>query len=660
LFQLSKAINGSYRNFENITLPSLSDIVEVALESNYSLSTFRDNHRHLDSFQSASLIGLDIDNGENEEQMSLEEARHIFAPYKHIILTSRSHGKIKKPGTSSEQPAADRFRVILVLSKPITDLHTYYATWHALKEKFPVIDRACKDPSRMWFASNDYVQHSDEGNLVEVVLPQPKPKAKEKPEYKPALPHQKGALSRSTIEFLTNGASPGSWNPSLFKAAKDLQQQLYSKEEAIDMLTLPTRLPGNSGELDESDLATIESAYRSVNRYAPRFAEKSNSRSIIEQSHLIVDMADTQHTHLVNLETGERYDMSRPAVKEILGPKAFAKFMEAKAIHANFIYDPHAKTILFQQSNGLPGYNMYTPPSWLLKQFYTGESLPKPEPNPPKIIDKFINHLVDNDNESKQYLFDWLHVTMTSRNYTMLTAIGEQGIGKGVLGEIMRRLVGDSNFVPTRDEIFKKSFNKQLEAKKLVYVDELALNKKEAHDRMKHMVNDILEIEAKGKDTKYIKNHASFYLSSNHYDAIKLEPGDRRFSIIQLTDTRLLEKFSHTDIEQGILGNKNVANFGNYLLHRKVKRDMRIPFKSDRFNEVMDASLKNWQRYILEQLASKSAGERIEIQELKEKLRCEFPSLTPPGRGKLVALTKSYPDKLKFVTKDNKRYLEFL
>jgi len=264
---------------------------------------------------------------------------------------------------------------------------------------------------------------------------------------------------------------------------------------------------------------------------------------------------------------------------------------------------------------------------------------------------------------SLNYLYDWLATALLSRNYTMLTAIGEQGIGKGVLGSLMSKFIGSSNYVQTRDEIFKKSFNKQLEGKRLVYVDELALNKKEAHDRMKHMVNETLEIEAKGKDTKYIENHASFYLSSNHFDAIQLQPGDRRFSIIQLTDKRLLDTFSNEQIQHGILGPAAVKSLGLFLLNRKVSRDMRIPFKSERFNEVLDASLKSWQRFILETLASELKGKnnRLELTELKIRLRNEFPTLTPPGRGKLTALTKSYPDKLRILCgTDNKRYLEFL
>jgi len=420
---------------------------------------------------------------------------------------------------------------------------------------------------------------------------------------------------------------------------------------------------GEPGTLDSKDIDTINSAFKSEARHEPRYSDKAGTQTIIERCHLIVDLNDIDHTHLVDLETGERFNnISRRGIKEVLGPSSFAKFMEAKSIHANFLYDPFAKSLIANQLNGLPGYNTYTPPPWFRPYFYNTKH-PPTQSTPSPVLERFLKHLVDNDEASLNYLYDWLATALLSRNYTMLTAIGEQGIGKGVLGSLMSKFIGSSNYVQTRDEIFKKSFNKQLEGKRLVYVDELALNKKEAHDRMKHMVNETLEIEAKGKDTKYIENHASFYLSSNHFDAIQLQPGDRRFSIIQLTDKRLLDTFTNQQIQHGILGPSAVKSLGLFLLNREVKRDMRIPFKSERFNEVLDASLKSWQRFILETLASELKGKdkRLELTELKIRLRNEFPTLTPPGRGKLTALTKSYPDKLRILCgTDNKRYLEFL
>src|SRR6185437_15064174 len=114
---------------------------------------------------------------------------------------------------------------------------------------------------------------------------------------------------------------------------------------------------------------------------------------------------------------------------------------------------------------------------------------------------------------------------------TLLCTIGAQGIGKGVFGSILEALHGEANAVKVRDQVFKGQFNAPLANKTLVYVDEIALTTKEAHDRIKDVVNQKVEIESKGKDPVQLKNYASFYLSSNSFDAIKLEAGDRRYSI---------------------------------------------------------------------------------------------------------------------------------
>jgi len=642
--------SGSFSEFQTINVKTIHTLADIAMKNNYSLSTYKDNYRNMLNFEQTTAIGLDIDNTNPEEYLSLESARLVFAKYKHILMTSKSHG-IEKNGKT-----VDRFRVILFLNKPITDAPTFYSTWHRLKAQWDFIDHQCKDPSRLWFKSKSLVHIEESGILITPIAPklaQPKKRYTEVGDS-----NRRGALASSTINFLVSGSLVGEWNHALYKAAKDMQQQMWSKDEATMQLSIPTALEGNKGELDESDLQTIDSAYNTASKYAPRYVDKVETRNVINQCKMIINLADINHVNMVDLGTGERYDMERAAVREVLGPKDFKAFMETHSIHANFLYEPGAKTILFKKSNGLTAYNQYTPPIWMRKEYYNRTPIHAPK-SLPKIIDSYLDHLLDGDQASRSYLLDWLHTTMTSRNYTMLTAIGEQGIGKGVLGHMMCKLVGEENYVQTRDDIFKKSFNNQLDRKKLVYVDELALDKKEAHDRLKHMVNDTLEIEAKGKDTKYITNHASFYISSNHMDAIKLEPGDRRFSIIQLTDKKILERFTSKEINEGILSPGSIKAFGAYLLNRKVTRDMRIPFKSDRFYEVMDAGLKAWQRFILEDMYQKHTGTRVPLSQVQEQLKVEFPAINPPGRNKIHSLTKAYPDKLQFIHGTDGRLVEF-
>jgi len=616
----------------------MDELVSYITKHPYSLGTFKHNHRSLDNFISCECIGLDIDNGlKDTAKLTLDEATLAFKDYKHLILTTKSHQK-NKNGV-----IADRFRVILYLERKIESIEDYYATWDALKKLYPAIDAQCKDASRFWYPSVDLISRRDEGTLV---VPLTSVTQIRPTQFRPIVDHtSKGKLARTTIDFLNNGAPSGDWNGNLFKAAKDIQEQGYTEDEALDLLDQPTKLPGNLGYLDKNDVTTIASAFKSEPRYSPRRDYNDPIRNVILASHLIIDEGDQTHTNLVDLGTGERFDISKENIKSILTREEFAEFNRYRVIYAKFTYNPYVKKILFERDRALMGYNMYTPPKWLRRHHYNNE--PLNGGSVPPIINKFLDHLTGNDAASKTYIYDWLTTALKDRNYTILTAIGDQGIGKGVFGNLIEKLVGESNFKKTRDEVFKKHFNSQLENKRLVYIDELALNTKEAHDRMKDIVNDIIEIEAKGKDAKTITNYASFYISSNHIDAIRLEPDDRRISAIELTEIPLLREFTRDDIEKGILSDDAVAAFASFLWHRKVDRDMRIPFRCERFNEMLDAGLRNWQRFVVYDLGKEFEGQTISAKVIQERLRIQFPMITPPGLTQLTKLGRSFPQYLR-------------
>lgn len=65
-----------------------------------------------------------------------------------------------------------------------------------------------------------------------------------------------GRLYSGTKYFLMNGAPPGQWNPTLFKAAADLCRCGYTEEEANQELIKVT------GTLDFMDTRTISSAFK--------------------------------------------------------------------------------------------------------------------------------------------------------------------------------------------------------------------------------------------------------------------------------------------------------------------------------------------------------------------------------------------------------------
>jgi hypothetical protein len=139
-----------------------NELAQFITQNAWTPASLSQNKRLISSFISADILGLDIDAG-----CSLEDALAIFKPYKHIIGTSKSHGKVKNAGTPSEQPACDRFRVVLFSQKRITTQKDYAATMTDLQKKFPFIDKQCKDSARFFHPCTQIVSENLQGKLVE-------------------------------------------------------------------------------------------------------------------------------------------------------------------------------------------------------------------------------------------------------------------------------------------------------------------------------------------------------------------------------------------------------------------------------------------------------------------------------------------------------------
>lgn len=345
----------------------------------------------------------------------------------------------------------------------------------------------------------------------------------------------------------------------------------------------------------------------------------------------------------------EEYDRTR--IKEILSPKF--DFM-SKMHTAKYEYRPLEPGMLLKNKDGTFTYNTYSPPKWQQDWFYTkGEEFPTKVNNIPPLYEKFLKHLVGNGKDSKasyDYIVKWLANGLKRKNYCILTTIGKQGIGKGVLGGIMRQLFGDKNYYEGSDRMFKGTFNSQIADKRLVYCDEITIKEREDEDRLKLVVNDTVEIEKKGVDAKTIKNYASFYISSNHMDSITLTADDRRFSIVDLTDTKLLEIMTPEEI-RSLLEPENVENLACYLWHVEVdEKEMGRVFVTSRTEEVRAMGLKEWEEWFVFTYCFDNKGKLIELETAKTEIKENFGYSRAAGRGRFLELQSKYPEVFKVVS----------
>lgn len=165
---------------------------------------------------------------------------------------------------------------------------------------------------------------------------------------------KKGRLSKRTQNFMLNGAPNGSWNPSLFAAAKDHQEQGYTIEEFI------LRAEGITGHLDEKDLRSIKSAFTQAPKYDPRGVEDNSLhsqflQSISETANVIYwggELYEWVYTHYRVMDFNHMEAVVRGFLKGKV-PKVTSTVVK------EFIAD-------LQALRPLPEY--VTPPVWLAKQ----------------------------------------------------------------------------------------------------------------------------------------------------------------------------------------------------------------------------------------------------------------------------------------------------
>lgn len=625
---------------------SVAGFAELSLlihEHDWSPAIFKQNYRNNENFEQTEIFVLDVDDG-----LSLSDARTLFAPYAHIIATTRNHQK-EKDG----KPACDRYRVILRLSTPIKDRDTFYATFFDLFAAYPFIDDKCKDPARFFYKCTDvFIEVQNEG--AHITPSTPKPKEIAKPRAIATNADNKGRLSEVTQHFLFAGADSGKWNDRLFKAAKDAYEQGYAKEwfETRAFLVMEEKRDNFDADKRTESHKTIDSAYAKAPRYNPRGIDVPDVRDTILKCHLFVANHDVNLTRLIDMENTAVHNISHEAIKLRLGTGKggeYPMFKSEKLRYVNFTYDPHMRKLLYTDRHGIACLNMYEPPDWRKNEFYFGEPLGA-QPTLPPLYEEFFNHLVGGNKPSFEYLLDWLANSLRSRNYTILCAIGEQGVGKGILGEIMERLHGPSNFVKVRDQVFKSQFNAQLENRTIVHVDEVWLDTKESIDRIKDVVNGNVNIEKKGEDSRSLCNFASYYLVSNSLDAIKLEPGDRRFSIIELTDTKIAGTAlmdNVRNIDNTYYSPEHIEQLALYLWNRPIRSNLMVPFVSSRWEMVRESGLSEWEQWVVFDWAAKNRGGKLGLDKLQDLIQRQT-GFRPPGRSKIEKLCKKYPEVLAF------------
>lgn len=403
----------------------------------------------------------------------------------------------------------------------------------------------------------------------------------------------------------------------------------------FDKEQISRRLKDQFSETKES---VIDKIVNEKNDSEFRLAQKimrSNLFTNMEERGTMVYLSDPFHPEIKRIEKAQ--------LRQILDKDAY-KFLEIRP--CEFIYDPFKKDRIYEGDDLISYFNTYEPPNWMVDDYGQHKEVERLD-KMPEMFHKFFHHLSDGKESEYNYMIKWLANAIQDRNFCVLAAIGAPGIGKGVLGNIMLGLVGLSNFAKTDNKLISKDFNAQIKNKRLVFCDEINIKKTNQMNKFKDLVNDKIEIEGKGKDAKLSENYASIYIASNNLDSLFIPENDRRFSVVELTNSRLDSSFTVDEIEE-LNELKNIEELAKYLYHYEVDRDEMLKVhRSQRLEDIKLSTLTDAQEWFLEDYAIEKRGETIDLSIVQEAFReREFKVLS---RNQLQKLQERFSSIFKIV-----------
>ncbi len=405
---------------------------------------------------------------------------------------------------------------------------------------------------------------------------------------------------------------------------------------------------------------------RNIGRYKHLTAEDIDNIAKQEQ------MFDSSEYYQNSMNEKEFWAINRPLKVKVKVGRHIPRQVLGRNYEDDLIkvvpnYNPSSNKLIFRENN-LNYINTYAPPKHLEESFWSTETRvaatkrkldTKTWSEIPDCYLEFFSHLFDNDYMSICYFLDWLATAIDSksRNLTALTLISMPGAGKGVLFEqVLAPLFGEHNVgIVSGENAFVNQFNGVFSDKQVILLDEADLSKTEYMNRFKTLVNDKLEVEKKGAEKLNVKNWLNIIIASNNLNAIKIEEGDRRFSVVNTTRRMLGDFFPNvSELIKELNNPDNIAKLYKWLIQHQPERDMNRPFITAKLEEVKDAGLNVWERaalqYFNELLVKNNKKEVvISLKDLQAHLETEYKITKVPGFKRFSQLADRYKTIFKVV-----------
>lgn len=325
-----------------------------------------------------------------------------------------------------------------------------------------------------------------------------------------------------------------------------------------------------------------------------------------------------------------------------------------QGILAKHIYNPRSKERMYKATLGTQEVNflnVYSPPKWMETSIEN--------PKIPTLFKNFMRHLFPLY-EEREYVYDWLHKSLTDRAYVYLVLNGKKGVGKNTFKHFYRALHGTHNFVDGKKSLLTTQFNSQLDECRALVLDEVRYTEDE-ENVLKEIQNDNVSIERKGEDaTRGSVIHCSIILMNNEAKDNFIAVDSRRFSPMTLGDKKLEESLTSEDIDMLIGKFKEdspyydpnfIAQIGHWILQkgRNKRWGKEDCYKGPRFHELVQTSLSEWRKYIIAEVRALKNSDNdmpLRLSEIAEAFGKKFKSRKVfPDYTRVVNFCHYYRDK---------------
>ena len=222
--------------------------------------------------------------------------------------------------------------------------------------------------------------------------------------------------------------------------------------------------------------------------------------------------------------------------------------------------------------------------------------------------------ICDSDQETFDYLFRYLaHMVQKPEEKPgiAIVLLGGQGTGKGVFGEMLRRIWPSSVLLSSDVKRIVAGFNADLERAYAVFLDEaLFVGDKASTERLKNLITELyVQIEQKYEPSRMIRSVHRIFAASNNRHFADIDSDDRRFFFIHVSNKRQQDFAYFSKLVEAMDDPNVISAFVHELMSIDLKTfNVRARPQTNSLAQQKVRSLNGFERFWFEVLIAGDLG----------------------------------------------------